>query len=322
MRKTTCLALITALVAAVPSTHALIITGTATPASTVSVSGTFSGIPAGTMLDRYLITADSETAANLTAFELTFTGTFAQVQNASFGTNTPSPLATDVGGFPAAALAEDTHFIPNLTLPGAPEPPPTEGIISLGNPGSGFSNDLLSHKVAIAGPSQSPVVVLAQILMMQGATGSFSGAIAVAGNPNPIAVSGMIGGDDPNSGENTAPVVDDQLIVCSFGIPCSLRQLVAMDAEDGNDANLIWDTAISLTGPGVPSGTPTLTADGKFSWDPTGSVKGLYTTAIKVTDSGGLMDTAVLSVQVPEPGVFVLAGMSLIGMIVTRRRLS
>ena len=311
-------ALLLALVANSPRAQALIISGADFPADQVVVSGTFTGIPAGTVLDRYLITANSESAANLTAFELSFLGTFAQVQNASFGTNIASPQRADIVAFPAAALTEDTHFLPNLTLPGAPEPPPTEGVIGLGNPGTGFANNLTSNKVAIAGPSQAPVVVLAQILMMQGAMGSFSGEIAVAGDPNPVPISGLIGGGAPN----TPPVVDDQLIVCSFGIPCNLRQLQAMDAEDGNDANLIWDTAINLVGPGVPFNTPTLTADGKFSWDPTGSATGLYTTPIKVTDSGGEMDTAVLSVYVPEPSVFVLAGMSLMGMILSRRRIN
>ena len=79
------------------------------------------------MLDVYTIVADNSigaggTGTNITAFDISIFGTFAQVQNATFGTNSPSPLRADIAPFGAAAVAQDTHFLPNLVLPGPPIP--------------------------------------------------------------------------------------------------------------------------------------------------------------------------------------------------------
>jgi hypothetical protein len=150
----------------------------------------------------------------------------------------------------------------------------------------------------------------------------------------------IVMGVDPNEpGENTPPTVDnlfpgeatfDQHTLATFTNPASY-QMQGTDAEDGDDANLDWELN-TFTGPfaidgvtplpGTGNGAQALSSTGLFTWDPTGSALGFYFAGVTVTDSGGLMDTGILRVQVPEPGVLVLAGIGLIGIVASRRRLS
>ncbi len=185
-------ALFLTLTLGISNTKALIITGTLAPSG--SVSDAFGGGLGA--LDVYTIVADNSianggTGTAITAFDLTFNGTFAQVQNAAFGTNIPSPKRADVAPFGAQALAQDTHFLPALLEPGPPIPGPTEGVITNGVPGSGLAYGLTSNQVTISGLDQSDVVAIAQLVVPPGSCQPFSGdaLIVIAGNPNPIPVS-------------------------------------------------------------------------------------------------------------------------------------
>jgi hypothetical protein len=172
-------------------------------------------------------------------------------------------------------------------------------------------------------------------------TGLFNGRIFLQDPAAPVIIpfSLDVGGGDPNGGENTPPTVDDlfpgevtfdQHTLATATTPASY-QLQGTDAEDGDDANLDW-ALNTFTGPfaidgvtplpGTGNGAQALSSAGLFTWDPTGSALGFYFAGVTVTDSGGLMDTGILRVQVPEPGVLVLAGIGLIGIVASRRRLS
>ncbi len=202
MKKLVALAIVATLVLGVSSANALIITGNLTPSG--QVNDAFGGGLG--VLDVYTIVADN-TVANggtgtpVTAMDLTFDGIFAQVQNATFGTNTPSPKQSDVAAFGPDALAQDTHFLPTLVEPGPPIPPPTEGIITNGAPGSGLASGLLSSQVAIGGLDQAEAVAIAQIVVQAGTVpaGTFQGTIAIAGNSTPIPVAGVIGVPEPGT---------------------------------------------------------------------------------------------------------------------------
>jgi hypothetical protein len=199
MTRYICLALIAALVAAVPGAYAASITGNLdSDARTIAADGIlFPAIDAGTLLDVYEIVVNSETDANVTAMDLDFFGDFAQVQGASFGSNTPSPLRSNLEGFPPSAFEQDTHLIPSLTIPAGSVP--SEPALTLGNAGSGFSSGLESDPVGIAGNEQAPSVLVAQIVMLAGAMGSFSGGVAVEGITSEIPVQGRIGVPEPGT---------------------------------------------------------------------------------------------------------------------------
>ncbi|MCH8841032.1 MAG: PEP-CTERM sorting domain-containing protein [Planctomycetes bacterium] len=162
-----------------------------------------------------------------------------------------------------------------------------------------------------------PILTLAQLTIPDGQSVSYLGEITVAGTGGNIleSVTGNVGG----SVTNTPPMVVDQFVVVAKLNPVSNLQLLATDAEDGDNENLAWSWT-GLSGPGLPFNTPTLTADGKFSWDSLGSANGFYTSMLTVEDSGMLMDMATLTVQVPEPGTLILAGLSLVGVFASRRR--
>ncbi len=184
----------------VSSVQALIITGHFAPSG--FTSDAFGGGLGA--LDVYTIVADNSitnggTGTAITAFDLSFYGTFAQVQNATFGTNIPSPKRADVAPFGAQALAQDTHFLPALLEPGPPIPGPTEGVITNGVPGSGLAYGLTSNQVAIAGPDQSDWIAIAQIVVPAGTipVGTFDGSIAIGGNSTPIPVAGTIPAPEP-----------------------------------------------------------------------------------------------------------------------------
>ena len=131
-----------------------------------------------------------------------------------------------------------------------------------------------------------------------------------------------VGASDPNGPENTPPVVNDQNTVFPAH-SLTVYQLLGTDAEDGNDANLLWSWT-GLSGPGVPAIAPTLSPSGSLSWDTTGSANGVYMSTITANDLGNpsLSDDGILRIQVPEPGAIVLAGLSLIGIFASRRRIS
>ena len=186
------LASVLSLTYGIHNAQALVITGLEAPSgSAVDTLGGGLG-----RLDVYTIVANNSianggTGTPITAFDVSFFGTFANVQNAAFGTNGPSPLRGDVIPFGPGAVAQDTHFLPNLILPGPPIPAPTEGIITVGVPGSGLSDNLISNAVAIAAHDQAAVVAIAQIVFSSGSFSGLSGegVISIAGNPDPIPVS-------------------------------------------------------------------------------------------------------------------------------------
>ena len=172
------------LATASPRAHAVSITGTGGPVATIAADGSLPGLIAGgTLLDVYEIVLHSDSAANVTAFDFTFTGTFAQVQSAVFGTNIPTPLLSDLSSFPPAAIAQDTHFVASLLSPDGSVP--TEGAINSGITGTGFADGLSSDLVAIAGAEQAPSVLIAQIVVLSGTPNpvcSYHGEVAIQGN--------------------------------------------------------------------------------------------------------------------------------------------
>ncbi len=298
----------------------------------VSVADTLGNI--GNNLDQYQIFLNSDSGANVTAFELTVTGSLAQAQNFSFGNHVPSPLLADVTPFGAGAIAQDSHIVPGLVIPGAPIPPPTEGLITpdVGAPGSGFGSDLMTNPVAVAGPDQAPSVNALQIVLDPGTFAILTGEFAIAGNSDPFVFDEVCIGSCNTS--NTPPVVTDlfagedwdQETQAFNGTPASY-QLQATDAEDGDDDNLSW-TLDGFTGPfdaggnpiaGAGNGNQTVSSTGLFEWDPTGSTNGYYFAAVTVEDSGALTDSGILRVQVPEPSTMLLAGLSLVGVFARRR---
>ncbi len=146
-------------------------------------------------LDVWTIVADNSianggTGAPIIGFDLTFWGEFVQFQDGSFGTNIPTPRNSDIVRFDAQALAQDTHFLPDLVEFGPPIPPPTEGVLSFGYPGSGLASGLTSNQVAIATHDQAAVVAIAQLVVLSGTypvtTFDKEGTITVAGDLGPI----------------------------------------------------------------------------------------------------------------------------------------
>ena len=157
----------------------------------------------GGMLDVYHIYLQScFFNLDVTGFDITFAGEFAQVQTDMFGSHLPTPFRSDLEGFDPALIAQDTHFVPEIIEAGPPIPPATEGTITppLGFSGSGLGQDLVSHQVAIAGSDQAPTVLVAQIVFPAGTVnGTFQGVFAVTGNGSAVFVSGTFGVPEPST---------------------------------------------------------------------------------------------------------------------------
>lgn len=158
--------------------------------------------------------------------------------------------------------------------------------------------------------------------------GTFSGRIQLQDTAGPVAIAFddlPVGGSGPDPNDNTPPVVDNLVLAeiwdqetKAFNNQTNDYQLQGTDAEDGDDANLSW-VLDNFTGPGAPANAPTVSATGLFQWDPIGSTNGFYFADVTVTDSGGLSDSGVLRIQVPEPSTMLLAGLSLVGVFARRR---
>ena len=169
--------------------------------------------------------------------------------------------------------------------------------------------------------------------VLSGSAALFTGTdVFEVENPTSISIILELG----MGGENTPPTFQDnnpccsefdQIIQATRLTPASY-QMKGQDAEDGNDANLDWtldtfDGPFSFAGNPLPrpgNGDQTLSPSGLFEWDPSGSGRGYYFGGVTVMDNGGLTDMGILRVQVPEPGTFILAGLSLVGIFASRRR--
>ena len=94
---------------------------------------------------------------------------------------------------------------------------------------------------------------------------------------------------------------------------------------DDLDSALNW-SVVSFTGP-QPTSNYSIDGTGKFSWDTTGVPAGyqqVYHLVVRGTDNGpgpGLSNDGDIFITMPEPGTFVLAGMSLIALVTSRRKL-
>ncbi len=292
----------------------------------------------------YQLDVMTDDGANITAIDVSqaaargIFGTFHQ-QQLLF----PAPADTPSGD-PATAKS-DTHLTP-LTgaLTGEASAEDNNGTNASNMVDNAFFNygtgTFLTGAWGIPGASQSDTAKLAYIVIPTGSESSLNiiGSIATSTGTFSLDEMDFDFGGDPNGPANTPPTVDDlfpgeagfdQHTLATLTNPASY-QMQGTDAEDGDDANLDW-TLNTFTGPfsnggnplpGSSNGNQMLSPTGLFTWDPTGSGRGYYFAGVTVMDSGGLMDTGILRVQVPEPGAFVLAGLSLIGVFASRRRLS
>ena len=284
------------------------------------VNGTTGG--GNTLIEFFLDTTGMVDGFDTIALELTSAGLFNQVGTPAAGVLQPS---------------EDSGFSAFLTAPSAFG---GQGLSAFGVDAAHDTTSLVGGTHASLGNNSASTqgnFLLAQIVMTQSGSGSYTAEFFNDGD-SVGSDAGTFGGD-PNGGENTPPTVDnlfpgevtfDQHTLATATTPASY-QMQGTDAEDGDDANLDWELN-TFTGPfaidgvtplfGTGNGAQALSPTGLFTWDPTGSALGFYFAGVTVTDSGGLMDTGILRVQVPEPGVLVLAGIGLIGIVASRRRLS
>jgi hypothetical protein len=99
------------------------------------------------------------------------------------------------------------------------------------------------------------------------------------------------------------------------------HQFAVTDAEDPASA-LVWSNLrFSLDGRRDPQFQPTLSPSGMFSWDTTGSPRGIYTATAIVTDSLGYRDMALLTINTtPEPSIVAVCGVAVIALASIRRR--
>lgn len=128
---------------------------------------------------------------------------------------------------------------------------------------------------------------------------------------------------DPNTPTNTAPSITNEPVgEQATGLNRTfMYQFLATDTETPSGP-FTWSIDSFAGGP-APN-APSIDTTGKFSWNTTGAQGGgtNYTAVVRVTDGGGLFDTATMVINVPEPGSLVLAGLSVIGIVTSRRRKS
>ena len=101
-----------------------------------------------------------------------------------------------------------------------------------------------------------------------------------------------------------------------------MHQFVVLQDDNLPTPGLAWQID-SFTGGPAPN-APTINSSGKLSWNTTGAQGSgtIYTAVVRATDNGQLFDTTSLQIKVPEPAAIVLAGLSLIGIVTSRRRTS
>jgi PEP-CTERM motif len=165
-----------------------------------------------------------------------------------------------------------------------------------------------------------PPLAIAQIVIPDAAAGqvSYRGQITVLrGGANvdlPVEM-GILGG---------VPAPDIQLV--NLGeIESGAVIMAQLNATNGPNT---WSNLVPTMG--SPALAATLGADGKFSWDPTGSARGakgsgnvMYSWSATATNAGGFdTDVAITLKLIPEPATLSLVGLAVIGFVGLARRRS
>jgi hypothetical protein len=122
---------------------------------------------------------------------------------------------------------------------------------------------------------------------------------------------------------NTPPRGADALVhfpAAGSGVTFN-HQFSATDSENPATA-LVWtNLEFSLDGLGTPQFQPTLSPTGLFTWDTTGSPRGIYTATAIVTDLGGYADMTVLTINTtPEPTTAALCSLAMIWIALLRTK--
>lgn len=195
---------------------------------------------------------------------------------------------------------------------------------------------------AAGGPLGSDILApidFAQAVMPDGGTGTYIFRFADDGS-QVSELTGTFGGTPP---PNNPPEVTNQFVdnppgikfydqTTSFDPAGGVQTYQILATDDNTDpANLTYQIT-GAEGPLDIFGNPvagafdpnsaSIATGGEFSWDPTGSAQANYFISFDVFDEGGLMDSGVLRINVPEPGTVALASLGLVGVFTRRRKRS